>query len=296
MPSRTQTCLLQACLLSGEPANLAWTEWLGRVHDPYAYCRDDRCGVNRVLPLLFESIRRNALAVDRQWYTCLKTARLRESLRSATYEDILAALLDKLSRLDIPVLVTGGAALAASEYAEPGLRHCHEIEIVVREADLCAVLAAVATAGNGDAPNGDDTHPITVYHKSGVPLDIHSGRLGGTPGAPTFADLWRRSRMVDTANGRMRIPGLHDAILYMLAKKWIRHDRDAYTWVCDAWMSAVAADFRRWEDIHAGRTNHNHPKIHSMLNYLEQHFPRGIKTAAPTTSTLAGRLLEYVDE
>ena len=79
-----------------------------------------------VLPLL---LRAAPPETDPALLSVLRAARAHEELRVRTIE---RACADVLAGLDEPALVVGGVALAATAYEEWPLRHCHDLDLLVR--------------------------------------------------------------------------------------------------------------------------------------------------------------------
>jgi hypothetical protein len=167
IPDRTTTELLRAMLLDGEAAREAWTRWTHAVHAPKTALADDARTARLLLPLLCDSMRRNALPADDETATYLRSAYLRESLRSRAYRAIVAEVAALLA--GTPFQFVKGAAVGEEFYAEPALRHAHDIEIFV--ADEPAVRAALS---------GYHRDGRQWIHHSGLPLRVHTRLLGST--------------------------------------------------------------------------------------------------------------------
>ena len=169
IPDRTTTELLRAILLDGAAARAAWERWAAAVHAPMTALADDAKTARPLLPLLCHSMRCNALPVDEETATYLRSAYLRESLRSRAYRAIVAEVAELLA--GTPFQFVKGAAVGEAFYPEPALRHAHDIEIFA--ADPAAVRAALANSR---------FHPDGAQwlHDSGLPLRVHTRLLGST--------------------------------------------------------------------------------------------------------------------
>ena len=97
------TLLLRACLQCGEPARVAFVELEREVGDLVRCARDNRWGLRRLLPLLYDSIRRNEITVDRGLQTLLRASHVREQLRWDSCREILAGVLHSLTKAEVPV-------------------------------------------------------------------------------------------------------------------------------------------------------------------------------------------------
>lgn len=160
LPDARATELLRAMLLDGAAARDAWSSWLARISDPMRALGEDAVMARPLLPLLYDSVRRNALPVDDATATYLRSAFLTESLRSRKYLEIVAELLS----LYPDAVLIKGAAIGPLYYADPALRHAHDIEILV--ADPAALRASLASSRF--RPSGADS-----IHDTGLPLRVH---------------------------------------------------------------------------------------------------------------------------
>ena len=195
--NRRATDLLLATLLDGDRARDAWQRWTRAVRSPFRALADDAVMARPLLPLIYDSVRRNALPVDGQTATLLRSAYLTESLRSKAYREIVNELTTSLAGIDF--LLIKGAAVGELYYAEPALRHAHDVEIVARDA------AAVHRALGG-----------RLVHPSGLALRVHD------------LPLWEHTMTMP--NGVRTVDA---TAALMLA---LTHASRTQRWACDAVM------------------------------------------------------------
>src|SRR5512132_2964608 len=120
-PTPEQTNLLRACLWSGEPGAQAWREWSRPIADPAAFLRADTDRIEGLLALLFDSLQAKGVIGEGEFYTYLRTAYLRDELRSRTYSRICRDVIRTLTSGGIPAVLLKGAALAETCYKSPAL-------------------------------------------------------------------------------------------------------------------------------------------------------------------------------
>jgi hypothetical protein len=219
LPSREATELLAAILLDGPPAIEAWTRWLAAAGDTMQALGADAILARPLLPLLYDSVRRNGLTVDRETATYLRSAFLTESLRGRTYHAIVDELVAVLRKADVPFLLIKGAATGPLYYPDPALRHAHDIEILV--GDRARVHAALAGSPFRPTTRHDFVHP------SGLPLRVHTRLVN----PPLERQLWTHA--IPLPNGAPTLDPTHTLALTLVhaSRSVARHSA---RWVCDA--------------------------------------------------------------
>jgi hypothetical protein len=146
LPDSRASDLLAGLLLDGAAARDAWRRWTDAAGDVKSALA---ANARSFLPLVYDSVRRNALPVDQDTATYLKSACLTESVRSRAYRDIVDDLSARWR--DKKFVLIKGAAVGPMFYADPALRHAHDIEVLVEQrSDLRSYI-----------------------HDSGLPVRIH---------------------------------------------------------------------------------------------------------------------------
>lgn len=157
LPHWRDTALLQAILFDDEAARHAWDRWSDDAGDVMRALGNDAIVARPMLPLLYDSVRRNHLDLQPHVATYLRSAYVRESLRTKSYFAIVDEICNMLERAGVRYQLIKGAAIARELYSEPALRHAHDVELEVD--DVAAARAAI----------GFDVHP------SGLPVRLHAG-------------------------------------------------------------------------------------------------------------------------
>jgi hypothetical protein len=153
--------------------------------DPLGSLRDRAVKRAAILPLL---LRAAPPGTDAALLSVLRAARAHEELRVGT---IRAACADVLAQEDEPALVVGGVALAATAYDEWPLRHCHDLDLLVR-------------SGAGES-----------VHPSGLPVVRHA-RLH--PRGRPVGGVRDRAVGVTVAGVEARVLAPTDALVHVLGR------------------------------------------------------------------------------
>jgi hypothetical protein len=228
--NRRATQLLRATLLDGALARQAWDRWTRVVRNPVDTLGRDAIMARPLMPLIYNSVRRNELPADRETMTLLRSAYLTESLRSRAYRDIVDELIARLAGVEF--LLIKGAAVGELYYAEPALRHAHDIEIVARD------FADVRGALEGSRFRFERGR---FLHESNLELRVHD------------LPLWDRT--IAMPNGVRTLDATQS---FQLA---LTHAGPSGRWACDAYMIVRRAE------IEFGRV----AGVRSQLRWLRDH-------------------------
>jgi hypothetical protein len=237
LPTPDETWLLRACLYSGESARHAWTVCSRRARDPASAFREDGRGLKRLAPLLHDALGRSDLAAPPGFVTVLRTARVREELRSRQYRRIRGEVLSALAGAAVPVIVLKGAALGELVYDDAALRHSHAIDLLVGEGDLGRAAGALRSSGfrpsgTGPSPPG---LPVVVEHHSGLPIWLHARLFRGGYYRSRSDEVWARSETRAIGGLPARVLSPVDNLLHVCGDAAGSRSPDSLLWVCDAW-------------------------------------------------------------
>ncbi len=237
LPGEERTLLQRACLLSGEAGRQAWEAWRERTGDAKKTFEDDHTGLKGLLPLVQAALERNGITGDKPLRTYLRAARLREELRSEVYRDICGRVLAALAAADVPVIALKACVVAETAYETPAVRHCHAVDLLVRDRDMARtarILAAqdFARARMQLAPGPDH---VSYQHSSGLPLELHS-RLFHIPYyEPPMGEIWARSQPRTVAGAATRTLSPADNLLHVCGHAAGVRARANLRWASDAW-------------------------------------------------------------
>jgi hypothetical protein len=127
------TLLLKGCLDRGEAGRRALDTWLSQQPDPITALT--RAPIRWLLPLVLHACIHYRLSPTSAVMTVLKTAALREELRTRSYRAIRRRVLQALAAANLHPIVLKGAALGDLVYPDPVLRHTHDIELLIPTSD-----------------------------------------------------------------------------------------------------------------------------------------------------------------
>lgn len=293
LPAPDHTWLLRACLHSAESSRQAWETYHGRVGDPKKAMKRDRWGRKELAPLLLIALQRNSVVADEPVLTYLRTAYLREELRTKTYRRILRDVLLTLAAEGVPHIVLKGAALADTVYDDPTLRHCHDINILLQEADACRAASLLPSLGF--APSGERLdpwpRPITLIHESGLPLHLHRRLFCVTHYDVPSEDLWARSQTGTVAGVPTRILSPADNLLHVCIQACTYSGREAPRWVSDAWHIVARYPNLDWSVLsECALRNHLALPLSVTLHYLAE------ELHAPVPATMLDRLCDAASQ
>jgi hypothetical protein len=260
LPSAEQTLLLRACLHDTDGA-AAWAELdrrLGREGT-----RSLLTSNRRLLPLLHRApgpalppdVRRQLTAVS-----------LRESERAAAFRRGSCAVIETLAAGGAEVLVLRGAALAALAYPEPSLRHCHDLDLLVR-GDAAGAAGAASV------------HRSAFAHR----------RAQGDDG-----QFWARSWASDFGGVRARVMAPADLLAHVCGHAYLSERRDSLTWITDAWFTMAVWPDLDWEAVAlTAADRHLGAGLAVLLGYLEREL--GAPVPPAFVQRLHGLAVEPVD-
>jgi hypothetical protein len=231
LPGPEDTLLLRACLHAGESGRWASDSWLARLR------ADDlsRETVKSFLPLLFRAVRTHSINVEPWFLTILKTAALREELRTRTYRSIAGRVLSALSNRVPPVIPIGGVVLGETVYPDAALRHSHDVEILVQDDDHDPIgrsLIALAFTTSGTNEDGS----LELVHPSGLPLVLRRALFEIPFYNAGLREMTTRARDAVILGSRVPVLSPADVLLHTSGRAACPRGRESHRWVADAWF------------------------------------------------------------
>jgi hypothetical protein len=239
LPTEEQTMFLRACLHQGEAGRDAYKFWRQMVDDPIMYFRNDAAGTKRLLPLFYDTVKRNRLVVEKQFLIYLRAAGFTEEIRFGAYREACGEVLDILNRTGIVYLVLKGAAYAEVLYRIPCLRHSDDLDLLVCEKDLFRATKVLLKAGLKpySYPLDVGTHHLAkIIHKSGLSVELHRRLYDPYCYYFPFEDLWLKSQPARVAGRESRVLGPVDSLVNILTHATLCRSQRSLRWVCDAWL------------------------------------------------------------
>jgi hypothetical protein len=242
LPGREETWLLRALLHRGDRAREAWETLCRRAPE----FQMDSGGRKRLSPLLLVALRENGIEAKAPLLTVLRTAYLREELRSRAYREILGEVLATLRRHRLRFLVVKGAALSETVYPDPILRHAHDVDLLVAPRDAIDAAELMKRAGLAPERSLPGDQGRQFRHGSGLPFLLlrRLYRLSYYPA--DFEALWTGAAEGRVAGVEVRVPGTAEQLLHALGHASYCSSRATLLWVTDAWMLLAAPGGVDW--------------------------------------------------
>ena len=232
MPSAPTNLLMQAALLQGDLALEAWSKWRQTIEDPKAFLASDRIGVKRHLPLLYSNLMTHRVDLGRDLEPYFRAARAREELRSVRYRRFLSEALSALRQSGIEFVVGKGVTVGETIHADPVLRHCHDIDLLVRSPNMPAAANALHRAGFLPAKSCLHSEP-RFDHESGLPVELHD-RLYRTPFYDgVLNEVWNRARTAVVLGLTVRLISDVDLLVQAPVHASVVPQRYNLSWIID---------------------------------------------------------------
>ncbi|MHA1537104.1 MAG: nucleotidyltransferase family protein [Alphaproteobacteria bacterium] len=270
-PDDARTLLLRACLHSGAEAEKAWHQFAERIGNPKPFFEGDLTGLKGLLPIVHSAARRNGFSLERELWTYLRFAKVREELRYSAYRDLCTDVLGALVGEDVPVIALKACALAETLYDAPAERHCHAIELLVPGDALARVAPIVRARGFRPARLAESRPGARrgFRHEHGLPLLVHAALFDEPVYRSDTKALWSASTPASIAETKVRILDPSHHLLCVLASAFSSRAPGGLRWACDAWLLMNAKNALDWGEFTAQvqRTRLALP-VTAMLRYL----------------------------
>ena len=277
LPGHTETLLLQACLLDRKGSRQAWDSLAERGVNVSDLLTHGGHGMRRLAPLLYEALARNDLDAGSDLLTRCRMASMREELRARAFARVIAGVFDALENAGIQFIVLKGAALAEPVYGNPVLRHSHDLELLVPEADVYRAAAALREAGCDGSEPLRAGGKLRVFHDSGLPVVLRTRLFEPALYGGDWEWCCERTVTVSVADREARILKPELSLHHVCVHAAYGHGRSSLQWVTDAVMLVRGRTDRGsdrgfdWTEVLASmkRSNTGLP-LSTVLGYLER--------------------------
>lgn len=237
-PAWEETLLLRACLHSGDSARQAWKEWqscTGKGANGFIV----KAGTIKDLrPLVFNAVRCHGLELNKESQTFLRSAYLKEELRSKIFRRVCRDLLLLLEKEGVPTIVLKGTALAETVYENPVLRHSHDIELLINDQDMerAAILLPTIFFRRVKRELEPAMSRLSLEHENGLPLELHSRLFEISFHNASLSEMWSRRLSRNIAGVPACILAPSDNLLHVCGHAFYSRSRQSLRWVADAWF------------------------------------------------------------
>lgn len=258
LPTPDQTMLLRVCLWTGEAGREAWMKWHDRALNPKEALKKAEWA-KELLPLLYRSLEQNSIELDPSFRTYLRMAYVHEELRSQTYRQIFKETVSILTASGIPFLALGGAPLIEGIYDDWPLRHCHDINLILKKEDIAKATDVLSAQG--------------IYkgkHVSGLPVYLNHFLFQLPHDHFPMAEVLKYAEEVRIDDVTMKTLCVTDNLLFVLGHAFSSPSRNSLRWVCDAYFLLLKRSAQLDWDFLFHRTVESHLILpfRVMFNYL----------------------------
>jgi hypothetical protein len=143
-----------------------------------------------------------------------------------------------------------GAALAETVYAHPALRHSHDIEILIPDAELSEVRSSLEPLGFGvSGRKAAARDSLELVHESGLPLVLRRELFEVPFYNAIAAAVAARAELTDLLGTRVRVLSPADALLHGCGHAFHSPGRESQRWILDAWFLIARRRGLDWEAL-----------------------------------------------
>ena len=236
LPTPVETDFLRACVHEGECGRNAWTRWQNQAGDWTARLASEPADRTVLLPLLYRTLKRNAVRLSIDETTFLREAYLIRAVETRTYLHVCDEVLRTLSDAHLSCLVVKGAALGRTVYPDPALRPAGDIDLLLRESDLGPAADALRAAGWRwkEPPIDFGRHHLSpLEHQSGLTVELHRRLFSAYYELPVEA-LFDRSRTCTLGDVPSLTLSPEDTLVHVCGHAARCRTRTSLRWVADA--------------------------------------------------------------
>jgi len=238
LPSATEEQLFTACIADGPLAVRAWSNFIALAGDAKRYFENNETGLKALLPFVESRLAANAIDAGKAFHTYARVALVREELRSSMVTDILADLLRAADQQRIRLTLLKGAALAATAYPQPSMRHVHAIDILVEPEYWEAARDLLPTMRfQPQAPGPDAAHHRSYMHWTGLALGLHRRAFYLPYFELPLGEAATRARRIEIKGTPVRVLSPEDNLVHVCGHATYARSRTNLRWACDAaWL------------------------------------------------------------
>jgi len=240
-PTEAQQLLLQAALLDAPTAINAWAAWQEMVQTDAL----DRASW-MLIPLVYVNLRR--LGVEDPLLLQAKGHHLDTWRSNQRFFQTASAFLQELNRLEIPVLVLKGVALANLYYPDTGCRPMADLDILVPAGRFLAMGEELLQQGWKET----DGHSLSAFRMDRMPsfgfmrpdgfwVDLHCHVLHANCARDADDEFWAHAQSWTLRQTTALTLAPEDQLLHVVSHgvRWC--DVPHLSWIADAWWILARA-------------------------------------------------------
>jgi hypothetical protein len=272
LPTRAEELLLAACVADGKRAADAWTSFERLVIDPKTYFERNYAGLKGLLPFVESRLAANGIDAGKAFHTYARVALVREELRGKIVGDILADLLRTAAERGIHPTLLKGAALSATVYPQPSVRHVHAIDLLVDSEDWEKARELLpALRFEPESPGPDAAHHQNYKHWTGLALGLHTRAFYLPYFELPLPAIGGRSRNVEIHGQTAEVLSPEDNLVHVCGHAAYARSRSNLRWACDAaWILRQHPNLDWTIVIDTAEQAGTLPALAVQLNWLSQ--------------------------
>ncbi len=269
MPDKNKTDFLKLCLNEfsfQQYQELNYTDLLKRI-------KNEKDGFKRLLPLLYFNLKKNGIEPGNNYNAYLKTAYVREELRSSTFRNILRRTIQLLLNEKCEFILLNGAALAEPIYENWNIRHCHDIDILVKDNSL-EVITSILTYNNFKKEmdiQEKGIRRIILKDSSGLTMTLNNKLFSRSFYNKNINAFWDRASIKKIADLNVFTLSDADALFHILGKAFTNYFF-SLQWAADS-VFLISKTNIEWDLFYESVVNNGLSiSILPMVRYLKQEY------------------------
>jgi Uncharacterised nucleotidyltransferase len=223
MPDQNKTDFLKLCVNEfsfQQYQKLSFTDLLKSI-------KNERNGFKRLLSLLYFNLKRNEIEIEieNSYSAYIKTAYVREELRSSTFKNILNRTIQVLLDEKCEFILLNGASLAEPIYENWNIRHCHDIDILVKDNWLEEIASILINNGfklENNFQNKEIKRRI-LKNDSGLAVTLHTNLFNHLFYNYDINSFWERAVIKKIAGHQIKVLSDTDALFHTLGKAFTNY-------------------------------------------------------------------------
>lgn len=225
------------------------------------------------LPMIYANLSEQLIDTPLRCRPHLKTATLRERLRYDMYGTCLKDALAALNDVGLPFCVVKGVAAANTVYAQPFLRHCHDLDIVVHSEDRSDFEQACVDRGfRRIGPQSHLEASSRLDHALGLPVMLHCLPVAGDLRLDA-AWIMDGRLCLDTPAGKMPVPRPARRILHAWLHRFSTDRFERNAWVPDTVLDLRRCGLNDIEEMNSLLAQYRYlAEAHASSGYLATNF------------------------
>ena len=180
----------------------------------------------------------------------------KEELRAVTVARVAGEILAVLTAAGVRHMTTMGLSVAAVAYPALGLRHVHDVDVLMDAEAIPVATRALVADGDCEARPGNRAGgPVTLAHRSGLPVRLVDRPFPEPFLAPGADALWANARAADVGGARTLVPSPASLLVQLCVWGYLTGSRNL-SWAPDAWFVLGGGPAVDWHEVEETAADH----------------------------------------